>query len=190
MMQLVDALSVLQSHRRDEVVVATMGAEREWIRLSQHPRDFYYVPSSMGQAPTVGLGIAMGRPDLRVLVLNGDGCMLMNLGCLVTIMAIAPANYWLFVMDNGVYEVTGAQPTAAGPATDFTALARAAGFRRTYTFADLAIWRAGAAEALSGLGPVFVTLRVEPVRGAEVSPKSPGPMADQIVRMRHALSLP
>src|SRR5438093_2875788 len=99
-MKTVDALIVLAEQRRDEVVIATMGAEREWLKLSQHPRDFFYVPSTMGQAPTLGLGLAMARPDLRVIVLNGDGCMLMNLGCLVTIAEQAPRNYSLVVFDN------------------------------------------------------------------------------------------
>src|SRR5262245_40432568 len=106
-----------------------MGAEREWLKISQHPRDFYYVPSSMGQAPTLGLGLAMARPDLRVVVLNGDGCMLMNLGCLVTIAEQNPQNYSLIVLNNGVYEVTGGQPVAGSGQVDFAAMARAAGIR-------------------------------------------------------------
>jgi sulfopyruvate decarboxylase subunit beta len=108
----VEALKLLREHRTDEVIIATMGAEREWLKLSQHPRDFCYVPSSMGQAPTLGLGLALARPDLRVVVLNGDGCMLMNLGYLVTIAEQSPRNYALAVVKNGVYEVTGGQRVA------------------------------------------------------------------------------
>src|SRR5438876_10571049 len=94
-MDVVEALRLLKNRRGEEVVIATMGAEREWLKMSQHPRDFLYVPSSMSQAPTLGLGLAMARPDLRIVVLNGDGCMLMNLGCLVTIADQSPAHYGL-----------------------------------------------------------------------------------------------
>src|SRR5437867_2972577 len=130
-MDVVEALRLLKNRRGEEVVIATMGAEREWLKMSQHPRDFLYVPSSMSQAPTLGLGLAMARPDLRIVVLNGDGCMLMNLGCLVTIADQSPANYALVVFHNGVYEVTGGQRLAGADQVDFTSVARAAGFAQS-----------------------------------------------------------
>ena len=86
-MPLVAALEVLAGLRRDEVVITTMGAAREWPRLSHHPLDFHYIPSAMGEAPALGLGLALAQPSREVIVLNGDGCMLMNLGALVTIVA-------------------------------------------------------------------------------------------------------
>src|SRR3990172_5897169 len=98
--------------RTDQVVVTTMGSIREWSRVSRHPLDFHYIPSAMGQGSSLGLGIALARPERRVIVLNGDGSMLMNLGSLVTIAAQGPRNYYLNVFDNGVYEITGGQLTA------------------------------------------------------------------------------
>ncbi len=79
-MPLVAALEVLAGLRRDEIVITTMGAAREWPRLSQHPLDFHYIPSAMGEAPALALGLALALPSREVIVLNGDGCMLMNLG--------------------------------------------------------------------------------------------------------------
>lgn len=187
-MHLVETLSILKASRTNEVVVATMGAEREWLKLSQHPRDFFYVPSSMGQAPTLGLGLALARPDLRVVVLNGDGCMLMNLGCLVTIAEQAPSNYTLIVFNNGVYEVTGGQPVAGLGGVNFAAIARAAGISQVSHCADIASWKAAAPRILRGPGLEFAVVDVEPITTGEVGPKAPCPMPEQIARFTAALA--
>jgi thiamine pyrophosphate-dependent acetolactate synthase large subunit-like protein len=187
-MHAAEALKLVMDARTDEVVIATMGAEREWVKLSQHPRDFFYVPSSMGQAPTLGLGLAMARPDLRVVVLNGDGCMLMNLGCLVTIAEQSPRNYALVVFDNGVYEVTGGQATAGRGRADFAALARAAGLAHVLECHDLASWQSAISRVLRGDGPVFVVLDVQPIIVGDVTPRAPCPMPEQLARFRAALS--
>ena len=97
----------------------------------------------------VGIG-SLAQPERGVIVVNGDGCMLMNLGSLVTI-ANHPTNLYLIIIDNGQYEVTGGQPTAGAGHTDFAGLARAAGIQRAYSFDNVETWRAGAAEALSDL---------------------------------------
>src|SRR5258708_11202607 len=131
-MPLDESLKVLAADRRAaDVVLSTMSAAREWMKLGAHPLDFIYAPSAMGQAPALGLGIALAQPQRRVIVLNGDGCLLMNLGCLVTITAQAPLNYLLVTFDNSVYEVTGQQLTAAasearrgGGAVDYCPIAR------------------------------------------------------------------
>ena len=112
-MPLVPALKVLVVLRAQRIVVTTMGSAREWPKLSNHPLDFHYIPSAMGEAPALGLGLALAKPDREVLVVNGDGAMLMNLGALVTIVASRARNITLVVLNNGVYEVTGGQQTAA-----------------------------------------------------------------------------
>src|SRR5579859_6546220 len=81
-----DALEVLAAHRRHEqVVVSTMGSVAIWPKLSDNPRDFHYLPSSMGQGVPLGLGLCLAKPGLSAIVLVGDGGLLMNLGCLVTV---------------------------------------------------------------------------------------------------------
>src|ERR1700733_5396766 len=153
-----EALEVILPQRGRRIVVTTMSAAGIWPKLSQSPLDFAYLPSSMGHAPSLGLGLALAQPERGVIVLNGDGCMLMNLGSLVT-LARHPANIYLVILDNGIYEVTGGQEHAGGGQVDSAAPARAANIARTYTFTTVADWQAGAAEALSGPGPVVIHLK-------------------------------
>src|SRR5438067_1117533 len=157
-----------------------------WPRLSDTPLDFIYMPSSMGQAPALGLGLALAHPERGAIVLNGDGSMLMNLGSLVT-LANHPANVYVLIMDNGIYEVTGGQPTAGTGHADFAGLARAAGISRVYAFDTLERWQAMAGEALAGPGPVVIVLKVEGRMGQK-TPTAPRPMAEQIARLTKALA--
>ena len=136
-MGLREALVALRAVRRDDdVVVTTMGVAREWMALGTHPLDLVLVPSSMGQATSYGLGLALAQPRRRVVVVNGDGSMLMNLGSLVSIVAAAPPNLVVILLDNGVYEVTGAQPVPGAGRVDFAALARACGLRAVHRYAE------------------------------------------------------
>lgn len=166
-----------------QVVVPTMGAAREWMRLGTHPLDFVYAPSAMGQAPTLGLGLALARPDRQVIVLNGDGCQLMNLGCLATISALPIPNLVLIIVENGVYEVTGGQLTTAslrGRATSkpvaFDTIARGAGWMSVFHFQSPEEWAGEVEAALSAPGPTCVVWKVDPDPEGAV-PKSPAPAA-------------
>jgi phosphonopyruvate decarboxylase len=183
------ALVALRGARRDgDVVVTTMAAAREWMALGAGPLDLVLVPSSMGQATSFGLGIALAQPSRRVVVCNGDGSMLMNLGSLVTIAAARAPNVVVLVLDNGVYEVTGAQPTpGAAAGVDFAAAARACGIRSVFRFSALADWERGVAEVLGAPGPTVVALDVAPEPGAP-GPRSPGPAGDRARRLREALT--
>jgi thiamine pyrophosphate-dependent acetolactate synthase large subunit-like protein len=188
-MSLIESLRVLHAVRTDrQVVIPTMGSAREWMTLGSHPLDFIYAPSAMGHAPGLGLGVALARPDLQVIVCNGDGCQLMNLGCLITTTAAAPANYMLIVFDNGVYEVTGGQATAAADRpVDFCAIARGCGFASVFEFDDIEKWRADVSRVLATPGPTFVVLKVAPVPGGAV-PKSPAPAKDRARQFAAALA--
>jgi thiamine pyrophosphate-dependent acetolactate synthase large subunit-like protein len=169
------ALEVLRAHRRpSDVVITSMGTAREWMAMGPlDPLDFVFVPSSMGEAPPLGLGIALAQPGRRVIACNGDGSTLINLGSLVTIASEAPPNLVVVIFDNGVYEVTGAQPVPGARIVDYAAIARASGIRSVARFDSLDSWRDGAAAALGLAGPVCIVLDVAPVPGA-VGPKSPG----------------
>ena len=180
-----EALEVVARHRGDSVVVSTMTSVGIWPDLSDTPLDFAYMPSAMGQAPGIGLGLALACPGRGVIVLNGDGCTLMNLGSLVT-LAAHPAAVYLLILDNALYEVTGGQPVVGAGKTDFALIARGAGIERVYRFMTLTEWSEGAAEALSGPGPVVVWLSVEG-RSGQKTPRPPRPMAEQIGRLRDAL---
>ena len=194
-MDLRRALEVLRANRaKGDVVVTSMGSAREWMAMGPlDPLDFVFVPSSMGQAPSLALGLALAQPGRRVIACNGDGSMLMNLGALATISAQAPRNLVLIVLDNGVYEVTGAQPTPGSAlgrpdarGVNFAELARSCGWPSVFRFDDLDEWRDAAPESVQGDGPVFISLEVAPVPGA-VGPKSPGPTVERARTFREAL---
>jgi thiamine pyrophosphate-dependent acetolactate synthase large subunit-like protein len=180
-----EGLEVLAAHRGQHLVLTTHGSVDLWAGLSDTPLDLAYVPASMGQAPPLGLGLALAQSRHGVIVVTGDGHLLMNLGCLVT-LASCPADLFLLVIDNGVYEVTGGQPTPGGGRTDFAGLARAAGIGRVYSCRDAGAWRALAPEALSGPGPVVVWLQVE-ARPDQQAPTAMRPMAEQLARLRQVL---
>jgi thiamine pyrophosphate-dependent acetolactate synthase large subunit-like protein len=187
-MNLHDALSILAKHRGERIVVTTMASVGVWPELSDTPIDFAYIPSSMGQASALGLGLALAQPRRGVIAVCGDGSMLMNLGALVTIAA-QPANLFVIIIDNGLYEVTGGQPTAGAGRTDWAGLARAAGIRRVYAFDSEPRWRSGASEALGGTGPAVIVLSVEGRIGCK-TPAPPRPMSEQIKRLQQALGVP
>jgi thiamine pyrophosphate-dependent acetolactate synthase large subunit-like protein len=182
-----EALEVLAAHRGRRVVVTTHGSIDTWVGLSDTPLDFAYVPTAMGQAPALGLGLALAQTRRGVVVVTGDGALLMNLGVLVTI-ANHSADLYLVVIDNGVYEVTGGQAVAGAGRTDFAGLARAAGIPRVYAYDTAEAWRAAAAEALAGVGPAVIVLKVE-ARPGQCAPTQAPPMNGQIARLTSALGV-
>ncbi len=127
---------------------------RELFAVHDRPENFYML-GSMGLASSIGLGLALARPERKVMVLDGDGSVLMNLGTLATIAHHAPQNFLLVILDNCCYGSTGSQPTCTHLGTDLFALAKAAGVenvREVERAEDLP-------EALLGHGVVIV--RVE-----------------------------
>jgi sulfopyruvate decarboxylase subunit beta len=158
-------LEPLARHRTDEVVVTTMSPTRAWGRISDHDLDFASADSAMGHAADLALGIALARPDRTVICLNGDGSMLMSLGTLATVIGSGATNLVLFVLDNGVFEITGGQPVPGAPGTDYAAMAEAAGFPRVFRFDDARRYAEAVPDLLGGLGPTLVHARVQP--GAE-----------------------
>lgn len=158
-------LEPLARHRTDEVVVTTMSVTRPWGRLSGSPLDFASADAAMGHTADLALGIALARPDRKVVCLNGDGSMLMTLGTLVTITGSGATNVLLVVVENGSYEITGHQPVPGVGKVDFGGLAAAAGFRRVYRFADPGSWAGAVPHLLRSPGPTFVHVPVE--RGAQ-----------------------
>jgi len=114
----------------------------------------------MGGAAATGLGLAIAQPDKQVMVVDGDGSLLMALGGLASIAGAAPANYYHFLMVNGVYETSGKQTTPGGEKVDFAAMALAAGYKAAYTFDDLGVLRERVPGILKQEGPVFIAVKV------------------------------
>jgi thiamine pyrophosphate-dependent acetolactate synthase large subunit-like protein len=109
----------------DAAIVASLGHPAYDLFAAQDRERNFYAWGSMGLASSLGLGLALARPDLRVLVLEGDGALLMNLGSLATIGLLRPPNLIVIVMDNEEYATTGGQPTPTAYGADLEAAARA-----------------------------------------------------------------
>lgn len=157
-----DALCALKPHVAErDIVVAVYQTLFDWMALV--PRDLNYVSTgAMGQAVSHGLGLALTQPDRRVLVLDGDGSLLMNLGALVTVAGAGCANLHHFVFANGTYEVNGAHPLPGAGPVDFAAMARAAGYRHAETYEDVQMFVAAVPDLLAQPGPTMTALRVVP----------------------------
>lgn len=159
MLSLKEALADLAARRTDEAVIATMSACIHWPPLSRSDRDLaYYAP--MGSAAAVGLGLALARPDVRVVVLDGDGSLLMNLGVLVTVAAHRPDNLLHVVLNNGKYDVTGGQPIPGPNSLRLAGLARAAGILLVHEVDSRAEWATLLDAALIEPGCRFVNVAV------------------------------
>ena len=155
-------LKPLAQLRGQAVVVTSMGVTRPWGKDSSSELDFASADSAMGHTADLALGIALAQPQRKVICLNGDGSMLMTLGTLATVIGARATNLVLFVVQNETYEITGNQPIPGAGQIDFPGLARGAGFRRVYYFEDADVFEKQLPEVLSGEGPVFVAVRVEP----------------------------
>lgn len=157
-----ECLNVIASQRNDEIVITTMGTSVPWAKISSHPLDYASVGSAMGHAADLALGIALAKPDKRVVVLNGDGSMLMCLGTLATITGLdqLPSNYVLFVCDNGLYEVTGNQPVPRNTELSWTTIAEGVGFKEVHEFDDIVKLQMDLPKIWKKIGPIFVSLKI------------------------------
>lgn len=156
------ALTALRPHVNPrDLVVAVYQSCFDWLALC--PRDLNYVSTgAMGQASSHALGLALGSPDRQVIVLDGDGSLLMNLGSLVTIGNVQPKQFLHLVFENGVYEVNGAHPIPGAGNVDFAGMAKAAGYREAVCFSELAAFERALPGLLASEGPVMAVLKIIP----------------------------
>ncbi len=167
MMRRDECLRMIAEQRGDAIVVATYSAAFEWRRIAPSGANYFSV-GAMGQASSHALGLALGLPDAKIIVLDGDGSLLMNLGTLVTIAEAAPANIIHFVAENGCYEANGSHPIPGQNRVDFAGLARAAGYARVFEFDGHNRFAAELPDVLSASGPVFATLKIEAAEPLEL----------------------
>jgi sulfopyruvate decarboxylase subunit beta len=162
-----EALRALARHVTDrDIVLPVYSTAFDWLDIRPSPLN-YTAHGAMGLASSHALGLALGAPDRRVIVLDGDGSLLMNAGTLVSAAEAAPKNLYHFVCENGTYEANGGHPTPNRGGVSFAGLARAAGYRMVYEFSDLKNLEQQAAAVLTETGPVFAVLKVAP-RGEQV----------------------
>jgi thiamine pyrophosphate-dependent acetolactate synthase large subunit-like protein len=154
-----EALQILADAIGNQIVVATYSSASEWIEIIDRPLN-YFSFGAMGLASSHALGLALAFPDRRVVVLDGDGSLLMNLGTLVTIGAAAPANLTHLVFKNGSYEANGGHPIP-NRAVDLAGIARASGIADSATVSDLATFEREAPTYLGGSGLLFRCVEIE-----------------------------
>ena len=122
--------------RHEEAVVGGIGNTNfDLWAAGQRPQNFYML-GSMGLAIPIAFGVAIAQPQRHVVALEGDGSLLMQLGCLSTVAMQAPKNLTMIVWDNGLYQITGSQPTASAATADLVAIARASGLANSHWAAD------------------------------------------------------
>lgn len=154
------ATRLLVERLRDEVVVSNLGqASFDLHKVADRPLNCYTY-GAMGQCSSIGLGIALARPDVRVIAVDGDGSLLMNLGSLCTIATTGPPNYALVVWDNEVHQTTGGQPTATAAGSDLAALARGAGVDKALAVRTENELRHAYDRIFSEPGPFVVSVKV------------------------------
>ncbi len=177
-MESIAAVRLLRERLRDELVVTSLGTPSYFVNAAGDRPLNFYLWAAMGMASSVGLGLAVARPDHRVVVVDGDGAALMNLGGMVTVGQRAPKNLLWLILENGRFLETGGQTIATAEGADLVQIARGAGLPN----ADAADNPDALAELFDrGLrepGPSLVIARVEADSSRELPPLDP-------VRLKH-----
>jgi thiamine pyrophosphate-dependent acetolactate synthase large subunit-like protein len=178
-MNRLDATRHLIAALGDDPIVASLGHPAYDLHAAADRPTNFYTWGSMGLASSIGLGLAMARPDLRVFVLDGDGSLLMNLGSLATIGWVRPENLVVVVWDNGEYGTTGGQPTATAQGADLAAAASAMGIAQAATVASAEEFGAAVARSRTVAGPWVIVAKV-----GETSPSVKPPLDCVFIKQR------
>src|SRR5499427_2492350 len=154
-----DAIAALVAERGTAITVTTEQAIGAWRSAVPQPAneipDHLDIIGCMGSASTIALGIALAQPERKIIVVDGDGSLLMQLGSLVTIAGAAPPNLFHFVFENGVYETYGSQPLPGEGRFDMADMARGAGYTHVARYTDATAFAAELPALLERHGPVF-----------------------------------
>jgi thiamine pyrophosphate-dependent acetolactate synthase large subunit-like protein len=160
MMHTAEMLKAFAPYRADAIVIPGRGG-RYWTDLTTHPNlDVPLGDPAMGGHAGFALGLALARPEKKVVLFDSEGDILMSLGMLVTIAEQQPANFYHFLIDNGCYATTGGQPVPNADNVAYDVIARGAGYPRAFAFTTLDEFAAKLPEILDKPGPVFVALEV------------------------------
>lgn len=162
-MKRIEALETIYADIQDCVIVTIMGAVAAELYSLGHRPQFFYLEHAMGLASSMGLGIALTRPDVQVVVLDGDGSVLMNLGTFTTLARYAPPNLVHIIFDNESLLSVGGFPTATSTGSDLAAIARAAGIARVTTTDDAGDLKTAVASAVAGESLECIVAKVEAV---------------------------
>jgi len=183
-----EAIEALAAARSDAISVATMQSSSPWHEAGQAEKDHLDAARCMGSASSLGLGLALANPGRKVMVLDGDGSLLMQLGSLVTVAHASPKNFYHFIFGNGVHESTGNQPLPGWGKFDFCSLALAAGYPDAVRIETKEQLKKELPRIFNIAGPVLISLAIDI---EEWRPQFPGvPMSSQIQALRKTLVPP
>ena len=147
--------------RNEEAVIGGIGNTNfDLWAAGRRPQNFYML-GSMGLAIPIAVGVALAQPSRPVIALEGDGSLLMQLGCLATVAMLAQKNLTIVVMDNGLYQITGSQPTAAAHRADLVSIAQGCGITRSAWAADEADFERLVDSALGEGGPTLIAAHID-----------------------------
>jgi thiamine pyrophosphate-dependent acetolactate synthase large subunit-like protein len=166
----------------DEAVVGGIGNTNFDLYAAGHRPQNFYMLGSMGLACPIALGVALAQPERGVIALEGDGSILMGLGCLTTIGNLKPRNLTIVIMDNGLYQITGKQATATGGATDIVAVARGAGITASEWVRDEAHFETLISRSFKDGGPLLLAVRIDDAPGAAPTPRDPPLIRNRFMR--------
>ena len=159
--------------KHDEAVVAGIGNTNFDLYAAGHRPQNFYMLGSMGLAVPIALGVAIAQPSRGVIALEGDGSILMSLGCLSTVAQVKPRNLTIIIIDNGIYQITGAQPTPGAAVADIVAIAVASGLTHSSWAADEDDFERLIEESMSAVGPTLIGVRIDDKPGTGATRRDP-----------------
>jgi thiamine pyrophosphate-dependent acetolactate synthase large subunit-like protein len=168
--------------KNEEAVIGGIGNTNFDLWAAGHRPQNWYMLGSMGLAFPIALGVALAQPNRRVFGLEGDGSLLMQLGTLSTIAMLAPKNLTMVVMDNGIYQITGAQPTPASALADLVAIAVASGLSNSSWAADEEDFERLIDQSLAAAGPTLIGVRIDDKPGTGTTKRDPVQIREHFMR--------
>jgi thiamine pyrophosphate-dependent acetolactate synthase large subunit-like protein len=168
--------------KNEEAVIGGIGNTNFDLWSAGHRPQNFYMLGSMGLAFPIALGVALAQPQRRVFALEGDGSLLMQLGCLATIASLKPKNLSLIVMDNGIYQITGAQPTPAAATSDIVAIAQGCGLTDSAWAADEEDFERLVDQSLLATVPTLIAVRIDDKPGVGTTDRDPVQIRERFMR--------
>jgi thiamine pyrophosphate-dependent acetolactate synthase large subunit-like protein len=168
--------------KNEEAVVGGIGNTNFDLWAAGHRPQNFYMLGSMGLAAPIALGVALAQPRRRVIGLEGDGSILMQLGCLATIAHLKPKNLAIIIMDNAAYQITGSQPTATAFGADIVAIARGAGIERSVWADDESHFERLVDRTLAEDGPWVIATRIDNDPAVAQTERDPTLIRDRFMR--------
>ena len=168
--------------RQEEAVIGGIGYTNFDLWAAERRPQNFYMLGSMGLAVPIALGVALAQPQRKVIALEGDGSILMQLGCLGTVAARAQKNLAIVIMDNGAYQITGGQKTVTDQCVDLVAVAKASGLAQSAWAADESAFEELISLSLKEDGPWLIGCRIDNAKPVDTTERDPPKLKDQFMR--------